>query len=53
MMGDHTTNMIKIVVPVNIRYHLYQKLEDVRLENKFGPFIISLPLCNDMDQALI
>jgi hypothetical protein len=41
--------MIQIAVPVNVRFKMYEKLEDVKLENEFGPYIINLPLCKDMD----
>lgn len=49
--GDKTPE-INIVIPANIRWAMYKRPEDVKLENKFAPIPISLPLIGDKAATL-
>lgn len=39
------------MIPANIRWALYPKREDVKLENKFTAIPLKIPLCPDMPSA--
>ena len=50
--GDMKTDMMQIAVPVNIRWAPYMTYDDVRLENKFAPMPVKIPLELDLEEAL-
>jgi hypothetical protein len=39
------------VIPANIRYQHYEKVEDIKLENKFAPIPLTIPLSKDLIEA--
>ena len=38
--------------PANIRWNRYENFEDVKLENKFAPCHLTIPLINDAAEAV-
>jgi NRPS condensation-like uncharacterized protein len=50
--GDSKTNRINIALPVNIRWEPYNTFNSVKLENKFAPMPIDLPLFEDIEKAI-
>ena len=50
--GDKTTDTIQLAMPVNIRWGPYATYDDVKLENKFAPMLLKLPLCSDHEESL-
>lgn len=51
-VGDTQTSSIKIAMPVNIRWTPYDTYDSVKLENKFAPVAVDLPLLSDPQRAL-
>ena len=43
---------MQICIPANIRWQLYEKFEDVKLENKFAPVALSIPICANPEDAI-
>ena len=39
-------------IPVNIRWEPYYTFDSVKLENKFAPMLIDLPLISDAEKAV-
>lgn len=50
--GDTKTNEISICIPANIRYRHYETLEELKLENKFAPVAVVIPLKADLKESL-
>lgn len=50
--GDKDTDTIQLAMPVNIRWGPYATYDDVKLENKFSPMPVKLPLCSDPEESL-
>ena len=50
--GDKDTNTIQLAMPVNIRWGPYATYDDVKLENKFSPMPVKLPICSDPEESL-
>jgi hypothetical protein len=48
MIGDKKTDHINIAIPANIRYSHYESWEKVKLENKFAPVPLTIPLDSDI-----
>ena len=38
---------LNIALPANIRWSRYERNEDVKLENKFAPYPLTIPLYSD------
>jgi len=51
-VGDEQTSSCKIAMPVNIRWKPYNTFESVKLENKFAPIAVEIPLLSDPERAL-
>jgi NRPS condensation-like uncharacterized protein len=49
---DDKNKQINIIIPANIRWKMYKTFESVKLENKFAPVALQLPLINDPKEAL-
>ena len=49
--GDKS-KMINIVIPANIRWSMYKKSEDVKLENKFAPIALRIPIIPGTAESL-
>lgn len=45
--GDKSES-VQMVIPINIRFKLYPTKYDVKMENKFAPVPMKVPLTNDM-----
>jgi len=52
LKGDTKTNKMDICIPANIRWEHYQTRDDVKLENKFAPVALQIPLCADAETAM-
>lgn len=52
LKGDTKTDMVNIVLPVNIRWAPYDTFDSVKLENKFAPMLVKLPLISDATEAM-
>lgn len=50
--GDESKE-INICIPANIRWGMYKKYEDVKLENKFAPIALTIPLVKDFSDGAI
>jgi NRPS condensation-like uncharacterized protein len=50
--GDASTKEINIILPANIRWELYPTREAVKLENKFAPCQMRLPIVEDPQESL-
>ena len=50
--GDSKTDKINIAVPVNIRWEPYTTFDSVKMENKFAPMVLQLPLNSDAKTAI-
>lgn len=50
--GDTETQFINICIPVSIRWTPYKTWDDVKLENKFAPMPLDLPLISNPKTAL-
>ena len=50
--GDTKTDTVQLAMPVNIRWGPYATYDDVKLENKFSPMPIKLPLHSDHEESL-
>lgn len=48
MKGDKDTKRINICIPANIRYKHYEDLSELKLENKFAPAALDIPLFSDV-----
>ena len=46
-LGDTKTNKVRIGVPVNIRWQMYETYDDVKLENKFAPMPVQIDIVKD------
>jgi|688.fasta_scaffold486860_1 hypothetical protein len=46
------TTKLNIAMPANIRWSRYERNEDVKLENKFAPYPLTIPLLSDPHLAL-
>ena len=42
-----------MALPANIRWSRYERYEDVKLENKFAPYPLTIPLLRDPHEALV
>jgi len=42
--GDKETETLQVVIPANIRFNIYETAEQVKLENKFAPANLKIPL---------
>jgi len=51
--GDITTNRTHIVIPANIRFQNYQKRSEIKLQNKFAPIQVTIPLSSNLGDALV
>jgi hypothetical protein len=51
-VGDDRTSSLKIAMPVNIRWEPYATFDSVKLENKFAPVTVEIPLLSDPKRAL-
>jgi NRPS condensation-like uncharacterized protein len=49
--GDQSSE-INIIIPVNIRWGMYKTFESVKMENKFAPATLTIPLITDPVEAL-
>lgn len=49
---DYKTEKINLVMPANIRYKHYESLKELKLENKFAPVGIVLPLKSDVTEEM-
>jgi hypothetical protein len=52
MKGDTKTDKINIVIPANIRFKHYETVEQIRIENKFAPISLTIPLEKTMEKSL-
>lgn len=52
MKGDTKTTSVNIVIPANIRFKHYETIDELKLENKFAPIPVVIPLENTMEKAL-
>ena len=52
MKGDTKANKIHIVIPANIRFGPYESWEEVKMENKFAPVSLCIPLESMMKNSL-
>ena len=43
---------VNIMIPANIRWEMYETFEEVRLENKFAPIPLTIPVEKDMLKTL-
>lgn len=50
--GDTKTNKVNIVIPANIRFQHYETLEEIKLENKFAPVPLPIPLFENVVTSL-
>jgi len=50
--GDEKNKRIRIAVPCNIRWKYYNTYEEVKLENKFAPMPVKVPLETEIENAL-
>jgi len=50
---DDKSKSINICIPANIRWQMYEKYEDVKLENKFAPVALNIPLIHDFSEAAV
>lgn len=50
--GDLKTKEINIVQPANIRWEFYPTRESVKMENKFAPTQLRIPLIDDLQESL-
>lgn len=49
--GDKETDRINLIIPANIRFKMYDSPENLKLENKFAPFNLCLPLYSGVEKA--
>ena len=52
MKGDTKTDKLNIVIPANIRFHHYETIEQLKMENKFAPISMTIPLKKNMEESL-
>lgn len=45
--SNHTK--LNIALPANIRWSRYERFDDVKLENKFAPYPLTIPLSESID----
>lgn len=50
--GDEKTKNVSIMVPANIRWSMYKTFEAVKLENKFAPIPMTIPLETEPDKTI-
>lgn len=48
--GDDS-KQVRLVIPCNIRFKLYETRDDIKLENKFAALPLVLPLTDSMEQG--
>jgi hypothetical protein len=48
MKGDKNTKEIHICIPANIRYKHYETIDEIKMENKFAPVDLIIPLYSDV-----
>jgi NRPS condensation-like uncharacterized protein len=48
--SNHTR--LNVALPANIRWSRYERFEDVKLENKFAPYPLTIPLSENIEEAL-
>jgi hypothetical protein len=48
MKGDNKTKEIQICIPANIRYKHYETIDEIKMENKFAPVDLIIPLYSDV-----
>lgn len=46
--GDTSCDKINICVPSSLRFSHYKTMKDIKLENKFAPIPLELPLYSDL-----
>jgi hypothetical protein len=44
LKGDKTTSKVNIVIPANIRFSHYESIKTLKLENKFAPVPLIIPI---------
>ena len=44
--------LLNVALPANIRWGPYEKFDDVKLENKFAPYPLTIPLSENIGEAL-
>ena len=50
--GDSMTDRVNIIIPANIRFGHYQKVEDIRMENHFSVVPLTIPLRDDLKASI-
>lgn len=48
-VGDTKTDSIHLGIPASIRFSIYKSIKELKLENKFGPIPLTLPLYEELD----
>lgn len=51
-LGDDKTKEVSIMMPSNIRWSMYKTYDSVKLENKFAPIPIKIPLEVDPEKTM-
>ena len=47
-LNEDQTELIQVLLPANIRFKFYEKIEDIKLENKFAGIPLKVPLVRKM-----
>ena len=47
------SKQFNLCIPANIRWQMYEKYDDVKLENKFAPIALRIPIISDFTEAAI
>ena len=50
-VGDKSTDTMQVVLPANIRFGHYKDVKHIKLENKFAPITLSIPLFSSVNDA--
>ncbi len=53
MKGSNSAKYLNIAIPANIRFQHYPTWDQVKFENKFAPFPMTVPLEKDLNKSMI
>ena len=52
LKGDSKSDKLNIVIPANIRFRHYETLDQLKMENKFAPISMTIPLKKTMEESM-